>query len=905
MRRMRRCGGAWGTVWIVVCVALAGRSAAAQDQEVPPKPEHRQGNVWGINLGWHPGSGTVATVRMLGQARTLVGDWGYIRHGVSPRQDVAQMKRDIAMIRAHRLINLAGGAYPDKRFAEEGKPIARLGDDGTFREAAADRARDWALMYEAKIPWYAVEVMNEVNMHNSIPPERYARWLYDFAVEVKKAYPGLLVCSAGMAGSGADYYDRMLDAMPELKQVVDLWGCHPYGANNPPEKEPAETTLRSYVLTADVLAKHGVDPVRIMCTETGYELEIGDVGKNNAYPPIKEDNRAEYMARAFRDYYVPDPRIEMVAPFMLWDLPWHGWDGWNYIGHDGRPKPIFYASAAEPKPHGRDFMPTGRARIEGRITWRETDIGVPRMIVYTEPGFYGGVTDDTGRYAITDLPAGTYTVRAFADGYRSPAPARVSATAGKPGRYDVRVERASLVAHSFGEPGQPAPSAQLHGWELISRDLNARRMRLDDRHRDRKGRPTLRWELGSRPNDFGIYRYGPLNSAYPNEVYVAEVYVRAEGKDETLAEDAGPFLEVSMTNGRGELLATSRITPAAFRADGEWYRLTAAVLAPERASRVRIDLGVKAGTGTYWFGAPFVGEADFPLPTDVDYGTTGYVPPLYEINKDLFAQTIVDVDARNPDLKKATLFGKVNDFRGRPVPYAVVATDDPLFVDVCDELGNYELIVPADREVCIRAFAAGLETVVSRPVTLKEGLRAHGSLECPPPDAPAELQNGGFNDFVKDAPGLMIGWKSFGATDGTVGSTKMIFEVPSYEGEGLYAAQSGSNVKNGGAYQTIQAEKGRTYRLTGRVYTRTEGKTKKPLDNNCRLGIDPTGGHDPTGDDIVWTDPTESDKEWTEISVQAEAQTERITIFIRHEMRRANTWNLTLFDDLRLDVVPD
>ncbi len=38
--------------------------------------------------------------------------------------------------------------------------------------------------------------------------------------------------------SGADYYDVMLTFKPELKEVVDFWGLHPYPANNPPEKRP-------------------------------------------------------------------------------------------------------------------------------------------------------------------------------------------------------------------------------------------------------------------------------------------------------------------------------------------------------------------------------------------------------------------------------------------------------------------------------------------------------------------------------------------------------------------------------------------------------------------------------------------------------------------------------------------
>jgi hypothetical protein len=173
-------------------------------------------------------------------------------------------------------------------------------------------------------------------------------------------------------------------------------------------------------------------------------------------------------------------------------------------------------------------------------------------------------------------------------------------------------------------------------------------------------------------------------------------------------------------------------------------------------------------------------------------------------------------------------------------------------------------------------------------------------LQTAPPPAPGELVNGDFNTFHPTEPGIMTGWTGFGTTDGVFRSGGCIFEVPSFEGDGFYFAQSGSNTKNGGAFQTVRAVPGTRYRLTGRVYTRTEGGGRRPFDNTCRLGIDPTGGRDPESDRILWTPPCESEQEWTALELEAEAEAVRLTVFLRHEMRRGNTWNLTLFDDLGL-----
>lgn len=898
---------------LVTALAPAGVSAQTSGPTTSPatsqpttRPSTRQGNVWGVCLGFEPGWDTTGNARLLGLARALAGDWGYIRSGIAPSNNVDAVRRDMAMIRAYHLIPISGGAAPDPAHREPGKEWPRRDPDGTTRTAARAKAAVWKKMYDAGIPFYVIEVLNEINGH--WPPEIYAQYLYDLAVEVKKAYPGLKVCSCGMAGSGADYYDKLLTIKPELKDVVDFWGLHPYGANHPPDFRVDDVSLRAYELTAAVLEKHGVDPIRMMCTETGYELEFSDTGKDSRYPPIDEENRAEYMALAFTKYYVPDPRIECVTPFMLWDFPWHNWNGWDFMYHDGRPKPIYEALAAvQPKPGGRDWMPTGPGRIAGRITWRDTDIGVPRMIVYTEPGLYGAVTDDEGRYEITGLPAGRYRVQAFRSGYKETASravdvrgyASAASTDAPPAAYDATTDRVSLVGVNFGPAGRSSRSALAQGWTPTTPNSGPD-VFLVDPTVSHHGRATQRVKV-TPGRDAGAFTFGNYASAYPSEVFIGELYVR--GRAMQIEPGGGPWFAVELTSGRGEVLSSAKAYASDFKPDGKWYRITAAAFGPARASRVRISFGVENADGAFWFSEPFVGEADFPLPTDDVYRTTGYVPPLYDLNKRFFAQAVADIERRSPKLTTATLTGVVSDFRGRPQAHAAVATDAPLFVTVTDEHGRYELTAPARQRMRVRAFALGEVPAVSEPVTLDPGESRMLDLQTAPPPAPAELVNGGFNAFHEREAGLLSGWQTFGTTDGACGSGRMIFEVPAYEGKGLYFAQSGSNTKNGGAYQIVQAKPGRRYRLWGYVYTRTVGEHAKPLDNNCRLGIDPTGGRDADSADVVWTEPTESEQKWTRIEVEATATTSRLTVYVRHEMRRGNTWNLTLFDGVHLEPV--
>ncbi len=880
-------------------IFMASMPAAAKDG---PVRQTRQGNVFGINLGWDPGWDTTGTVRLLGLARNLVGDWGYIRHGISPGENIDGVRRSMAMIRAHHLVPIAGGAYPDKQFLEQGKHYPGLDADGTMRTAARHKARVWRQMYQAGIPFYAVEVMNEVNIGDAWPAEKYAQWLYDYACEAKEAYPGLKVCSCGMAGSGAGYYDEMLKFKPELKNVIDFWGLHPYGANHPPEYKPQGCSLRCYEETKATLKKHGVEPIRLMCTETGYELEVSDTGKDSRYPPIKEDNRAEYVARAFRDYYVPEPTIEFVAVFQMWDFPWHNWNGWDLMYHDGRPRPIYEAMAAEPKSGGKDWLATGPGSITGRVAWRDTDIGIPRVVVYTEPGLYGGVTNDDGRFEIAGLPAGDYRVAAFRDGYTTVGPSPVTVEGGRDVELPTAsMRRVSLVPADFGGTRHASGAKAAPGWAPCGQ-ARGPGVFLLDRSVVFDARRTQRITV-TKGQTAGLVKYGPYSSAYPSEVFVADIQVCS--KDATTEPGGGPYLELALSNGRGELTSLARVFAPDFRGDGKWHRITAAIFGPARSTRVRLAFGVENAEGTFFFSEPFAGEADFPLPTDARYKTTGYVPSLYKLNKRFFAQATTDVKERNPSLKTASIAGQVFDFRGRPLARATVATDGPLFCTLTDDRGRYNLTVPARRRMRVRAFALGETPAVSEPIRLTAGKTRRLDLKTAPPPAPTDLVNGDFNAYHPKEPGLMTGWTGFGTTDGVYesGHDRIIFKAKSYEGKGLYFAQSGSNTKNGGAFQIVQANPGQRYRLSGRVYTLTDGEAKKPMDNNCRLGLDPTGGRDPDSPDVVWTEPTESERKWTPISVEAVASQVRVTVFLRHEMRRGNIWNLTLFDDLRLETV--
>jgi len=279
---------------------------------------------------------------------------------------------------------------------------------------------------------------------------------------------------------------------------------------------------------------------------------------------------------------------------------------------------------------------------------------------------------------------------------------------------------------------------------------------------------------------------------------VAVVFVRTEsGKVDP---GRGPYLELALSNGRGELTSVAKVYVSDSKGGRRTQRITAAVYGPARSTRVRLACGVEGAEGAFWFSEPFVGEADFPLPADAKYRTTGYVPPLHELNKRFFAQAITDMSRRHGELETAAVTGRVLDFRGRPLARSTVATDSPLFCTLTDDQGRYHLTVPAGKPMRVRAFAEGEKPAIAELVLLLDrGKSRQMDLQTTPPDAPTELVNGDFNTYHPQEPGLMTGWTGFGTTDGIYesGHKKIVVydKAFSYEGKGLYFAQSGSNTK--------------------------------------------------------------------------------------------------------------
>jgi LysM repeat protein len=72
---------------------------------------------------------------------------------------------------------------------------------------------------------------------------------------------------------------------------------------------------------------------------------------------------------------------------------------------------------------------------------------------------------------------------------------------------------------------------------------------------------------------------------------------------------------------------------------------------------------------------------------------------------------------------------------------------------------------------------------------------------------------------------------------------------------------------------------------------------------NLQVGIDPTGGSDPWGDTVIWSETLDSFDEFSEYSVGAIAQADAVTVFFRSRPTRALKHVDVMLDDAELVVI--
>jgi hypothetical protein len=814
-------------------------------------------------------------------AYDLVGEWGYVRVGSGIHSgDPIEPIRTLAFCRAYKVIPVMTGLYVPEEYRDpegggDAEPFLRT--DGY--PLAADRYREWARRLAevgAKPPFY--EVGNEIN--GKWDPEIYGHFIIAISRALKSELPDIKVVSAGLAGNGADFLENVLREVPEAANHIDCYGLHPYAINRPPSYGKGDYCIRGYEWTARALGRVGVDDPRFVMTESGYE--VGN-RKDPDYPRITDELRAKYIVEAYRDWWGPDPRVVMQSLFMLQATTYPGWDGWVLVRTDCTKTKTYEALAAVEKPEGSDWMPGGGGRIHGRMTLPGGE-PVERAVVYTIPGVYATVTDEGGGFLLDGLPLGEYDVHVFRDGFTTPEPAHLVLNRGDlTGGYFTSMTQIGLVPPDMGRGTGPIAD----GWNPAYGEPQPENYGVDTDVK-RSGEGSTR--LAGRPGGpVGVWQCSEYNTAVPDRAYAAEVWVKGEGLKK--GDGEGVTFSLSITDPFAHPLSTAKVTlPPDVEGDFDWTPLSVTIAPYPPGRRLVLTCELDAEEGTVWFDDAYLHYADYPVPSREEMAKSG---PGRITGEVMGIGEHDDEDGLGERQGNAIVWL-------RPGNYWTRTSLDGTFEVSGIPSGVYDVWASA------RGWASGVEYSVNlqaEPVVV--------DVVLPKLSAPRKVQNAGFEIAgleMADVPH----WTRYGEFDGRsengwhagIGIPNHEDGIRSHSGEAFAGCVSGSNVKNGGLYQTLETDPGVTYQAGVWVYTyQTEDGLRG--DVACRLGLDPTGGTDPEGDYVLWTPWRPSHGAWTHIALKAVANSNRMTLFLGSKQVQGIVFSVNVFDDVMFRQSPE
>jgi len=154
------------------------------------------------------------------------------------------------------------------------------------------------------------------------------------------------------------------------------------------------------------------------------------------------------------------------------------------------------------------------------------------------------------------------------------------------------------------------------------------------------------------------------------------------------------------------------------------------------------------------------------------------------------------------------------------------------------------------------------------------------------------LGNAGFESCGPKQP-----WIVYGRSDGRVTGTWYL-GFAARSGDAFFGSAASWDGKTGGCYQQIGSVPGRAYWLS--AWTRSYQLGGELGQDAARVGIDPTGGTDPSSSKIVWGPWTWSDGSWDRMDATAIAASDQITVYIDIRQPYAFEWNINAIDDVEL-----
>lgn len=110
-----------------------------------------------------------------------------------------------------------------------------------------------------------------------------------------------------------------------------------------------------------------------------------------------------------------------------------------------------------------------------------------------------------------------------------------------------------------------------------------------------------------------------------------------------------------------------------------------------------------------------------------------------------------------------------------------------------------------------------------------------------------------------------------------------------------------------GVYQVVEVGEGAAVLLSARTRARSFDAESEEAQGSVwirqRIGIDPTGETDPMSDSVVWTVPANFLEKWGALSVQAQADSDRVTVFLSAYPHNSLAQHEVFYDTVSLIAV--
>lgn len=427
-------------------------------------------NIYGAHLLVESGAPGTRGHKHLRWARHLVGRWGYAKtlfgeidkNIAGPKQGWVDYVNACYELELIPFLRLAGWYRGDGWI----KPEADSPGDYTSIAQAVKRVVE-GIPRSDKCPLY-IEIWNEPNLTVEWSGKTNVQEYADFFVACSEAIRSIgderiKVLNGGLA-LGPDWTRMLCEANPAFITGFDLWSTHPYPMNRPAwfnhhaGNVPADShfAIDAHVLELAELKKAGRDNVKVMITETGWDLGNNVYLQSEGHPIIDEYNRSDYIMRAFRDYWPQWPEVVAVFPFEFCNEGWERFD-WVYpesdINPDGSPtKPHYQYTvvAALAKPTDE----TGA--INGTITVDKLGVRLEGAVVRAAGQSF--TTDPMGNFYFAKVKPGEHTVRISKPGFQT-IEKQAAVGSGRNTVVDIALEATSMGrlvgTVTSGDTGKP------------------------------------------------------------------------------------------------------------------------------------------------------------------------------------------------------------------------------------------------------------------------------------------------------------------------------------------------------------------------------------------------------------------------------------------------------------------